>query len=108
MTVIDGHEIGRPTCGPSMEDAAASRADMSATLARAAVGGQADVAFVAPLGFLHEGGVWTHLDVAVVSGGDPCKPGALGGPPVTLTAESSRPARNVGTHPTAARGARGS
>jgi hypothetical protein len=71
MTVIDGHEIGRPTCGPSMEDAAASRADMSATLARAAVGGQADVAFVAPLGFLHEGGVWTHLDVAVVSGGDP-------------------------------------
>ncbi|WP_238178690.1 hypothetical protein [Methylobacterium dankookense] len=71
MTVIDGQGIGRPTSGPSMEDAAASRADMSAMLARAAAGGQADVAFVAPLGFLHEGGVWTHLDVAVVSGGDP-------------------------------------
>lgn len=71
MTVIEGTGIGRPSCEPSIKDAAASRTELVAALAAALAGGRGDVAFVAPLDLLHDSGISAHMDIAVVSGGDP-------------------------------------
>lgn len=62
--------VERPSCNPSIKDAASSRTELVAALAMARADGRRDVAFVAPLDLLHHDAV-AHLDVAVVSGGDP-------------------------------------
>ena len=70
MTIVEGAGIERPSRGSSIEAAASSRTELVAALAAARADGRRDLAFVAPLDLLHDG-VAAHLDVAVVSGGDP-------------------------------------
>lgn len=71
MPVIEGQDVGRPSPGPAVADAAPSRTNLVTALAAAIASGERDVAFVAPLDLLHEEGVEPLLDVAVVSGGNP-------------------------------------
>ncbi|WP_287034724.1 MULTISPECIES: hypothetical protein [unclassified Methylobacterium] len=71
MTVIEGAEIGRPSLEPSIKDSAAIRTELVAALIAARADESRDVAFAAPLDLLHDCSVAAHLDVAVVSGGDP-------------------------------------